>query len=136
MAATSWTSSSGQNWASSRLRSGMPRGGHWSWHTARAHSTVDEWGQVRVIGVKDPTLDVTDKLDAYARGTRQGAAACGLRIHERFPECGMERVKIYTEGGMPLSNGSVGLHTVYGVESITAVRRRRASERHGYCELC
>ncbi|MAP12215.1 MAG: hypothetical protein CMQ61_09190 [Gammaproteobacteria bacterium] len=64
-------------------------------------------GRVRVIGVKDPTLDVTDKLDAYAHAVHaKGRQLAGYVFKKGSPSCGMERVKIYTEGGMPLSNGS------------------------------
>lgn len=61
----------------------------------------------RVVGVKDPTLDVTDKLKAYAdEMSRAHTGLCGYILMKGSPSCGMERVKIYHENGMPNVSGS------------------------------
>ena len=57
---------------------------------------------VRVRGVRDPDLDVTDALDGVAaQQAAQAAALCGFVLKKNSPSCGMERVKTYTETGMP-----------------------------------
>jgi len=51
---------------------------------------------VRCTGVKDNTVDVTERLQDYA--TRQKdlhAELCGYILKKDSPSCGMERVKIY-----------------------------------------
>ena len=57
---------------------------------------------VRVRGVRDGSLDVTDALDAEAaRAQREQPALCGYVLKKNSPSCGLERVKTYTEAGMP-----------------------------------
>jgi uncharacterized protein YbgA (DUF1722 family)/uncharacterized protein YbbK (DUF523 family) len=57
---------------------------------------------VRVRGVRDGSLDVTDALDGEAaRVHRAGPDLCGYVLKKNSPSCGMERVKTYTEAGMP-----------------------------------
>ncbi|GIX30775.1 MAG: hypothetical protein KatS3mg124_1247 [Porticoccaceae bacterium] len=62
---------------------------------------------VRALGVRDPDLDVTERLEAYAR--RQSAelsALSGFIFKRASPSCGMERVKVYRErGGAPAAKG-------------------------------
>ena len=61
----------------------------------------------RVVGVKDPTLDVTDKLKEYAdEVSRTHTDLCGYILMKGSPSCGMERVKIYHKNGMPNVAGS------------------------------
>jgi len=56
----------------------------------------------RVLGVKDPSLDVTDQLKAYAdRISNSQTELCGYVLMKGSPSCGMERVKVYHENGMP-----------------------------------
>jgi uncharacterized protein YbgA (DUF1722 family)/uncharacterized protein YbbK (DUF523 family) len=60
----------------------------------------------RAVGVKDATIDVTDRLAAY--GMRQAHALenlSGYIFKSRSPSCGMERVKVYRSGGAPAANG-------------------------------
>lgn len=60
----------------------------------------------RVVGVKDATIDVTDRLAAY--GKRQAHALgdlSGYIFKSQSPSCGMERVKIHRAGGTPAANG-------------------------------
>ena len=64
-------------------------------------------GQVRVVGVADPTLDVTDDLVEYGRSVVVRLADVSGYIFKRSsPSCGMERVKIYSEKGMPQDSGA------------------------------
>jgi uncharacterized protein YbgA (DUF1722 family)/uncharacterized protein YbbK (DUF523 family) len=64
-------------------------------------------GGVRVRGVRDPDLDVTDALDdVAAQQAAQAAALCGFVLKKNSPSCGMERVKTYTETGMPHGRAS------------------------------
>jgi uncharacterized protein YbgA (DUF1722 family) len=57
---------------------------------------------LRVRGVRDGRLDVTDALDAEAaRVHRAEPDLCGYVLKKNSPSCGMERVKTYTEAGMP-----------------------------------
>ncbi|MDO6594367.1 DUF523 and DUF1722 domain-containing protein [Neptuniibacter sp. 1_MG-2023] len=61
----------------------------------------------RVVGVKDPTLDVTDRLTAYAdQVSSTEKDLCGYILMQGSPSCGMERVKVYHENGMPNVSGS------------------------------
>lgn len=63
--------------------------------------------EIRAIGVKDSSLDVTDKLTDYAEET---AAQChdlsGYIFKSRSPSCGMERVKVYSDTGHPIDSAS------------------------------
>ena len=65
---------------------------------------------VRAVGVKTPDLDPTDALAAFGRRTaRQLGDISGYILKNRSPSCGMERVKVYGEKGMPQKNG-VGIY--------------------------
>jgi uncharacterized protein YbgA (DUF1722 family)/uncharacterized protein YbbK (DUF523 family) len=60
----------------------------------------------RVVGVKDPSFDVTDKLTAYAdEVTSSHDQLCGYVLMKGSPSCGMERVKVYHENGLPNEAG-------------------------------
>ncbi|RVU29476.1 YbgA family protein [Neptunomonas marina] len=60
----------------------------------------------RVVGTKDPSMDVTDKLHAYAEEVFEShKELCGYVLMKGSPSCGMERVKIYHENGMPNISG-------------------------------
>ena len=60
-------------------------------------------GGVRVRGRADPALDVGDALRDYARSAaaRLGDGISGYLFKRASPSCGMERVKVYDEKGMP-----------------------------------
>lgn len=61
----------------------------------------------RVVGVKNPDLDVTDQLIAYANTVSENQKSlCGYILMKGSPSCGMERVKVYHENGMPNVAGS------------------------------
>ena len=62
---------------------------------------------LRVRGVHDPTLDVTDALDAVAaRVTRDTPDLHGYVLKTDSPSCGMARVSTYTEAGLPTGQAS------------------------------
>jgi uncharacterized protein YbgA (DUF1722 family)/uncharacterized protein YbbK (DUF523 family) len=57
---------------------------------------------VRAQGVKDPSMDVTDKLVAYAdKVAPRLHNLSGYILKKNSPSCGMERVKLYSSKGMP-----------------------------------
>ncbi|NOS74692.1 MAG: DUF523 and DUF1722 domain-containing protein [Methyloglobulus sp.] len=56
-------------------------------------------GEISCLGVKNPDVDVTAQLRDYAH--QQKAAhddLCGYILKKDSPSCGMERVKVYTNG--------------------------------------
>ena len=61
----------------------------------------------RVVGVKNPDLDVTDQLIAYANTVSDTQKSlCGYILMKGSPSCGMERVNVYHENGMPNEAGA------------------------------
>lgn len=61
---------------------------------------VGDPGDPRAVGVKDPSLDVTEKLAAYGREqAKRLGTLCGYILKSKSPSCGMERVKVYGRGG-------------------------------------
>jgi uncharacterized protein YbbK (DUF523 family) len=64
----------------------------------------------RAVGVQHPDLDVTDALSGY--GARMAAELSGISgyiFKSKSPSCGMERVKVYQDGGGAGKSG-VGLY--------------------------
>ena len=62
---------------------------------------------IHVVGVKDPSVDVTDKLHAYGRKTaRQLSSISGFIFKRASPSCGMERVKVYAPDGRSIDKSS------------------------------
>jgi uncharacterized protein YbgA (DUF1722 family)/uncharacterized protein YbbK (DUF523 family) len=64
---------------------------------------VREGGDLRMRGVKSAT-DHTEAMRRFARRRVAGLAAlgiCGYILKKGSPSCGMERVRTYTEAGMP-----------------------------------
>jgi uncharacterized protein YbgA (DUF1722 family)/uncharacterized protein YbbK (DUF523 family) len=61
----------------------------------------------RARGVKDPGLDVTERLQAYAEATVPVLDdVMGFIFMKNSPSCGLERVKVYARQGVaPTSNG-------------------------------
>jgi uncharacterized protein YbgA (DUF1722 family)/uncharacterized protein YbbK (DUF523 family) len=75
-------------------------------HLAKA---VDS-DQIRCIGVKDPSIDVTEKLsDIAEQQTDWLQHIVGYIVKKDSPSCGMERVKVY-KNAMPTRDG-VGIYT-------------------------
>lgn len=62
---------------------------------------------VRVVGVRQPELDVTGPLHEYAkRVVGENAGLSGYIFKSKSPSCGMERVQVYAAaGGMPPEDG-------------------------------
>jgi len=61
----------------------------------------------RVLGTKNPSLDVTEPLRNYAiEVSEQNQDLRGYILMQGSPSCGMERVKVYHENGMPNVAGS------------------------------
>jgi uncharacterized protein YbbK (DUF523 family) len=64
---------------------------------------------VRVLGVNEPSIDVTRQLGAYGRETAQGLAdICGYIFKSHSPSCGMREVAVCNESGLPLKPDGVG----------------------------
>lgn len=58
-------------------------------------------GTIRARGTRDPSLDVTEQLQAYARSVvPQLTGYCGYIFKRASPSCGMERVKVYRNGNI------------------------------------
>ncbi|HAU11857.1 MAG TPA: hypothetical protein DCS41_10330, partial [Gammaproteobacteria bacterium] len=68
---------------------------------------------IRVVGSRDPDLDVTDDLRRY--GTKmaiQMDAISGYIFKSKSPSCGLERVRLLPEGGGAPSRDGVGQYAV------------------------
>ncbi len=60
----------------------------------------------RALGTRDPNLDYSLPLRAYGeRVARKHDELCGFILKKGSPSCGLERVKVYTEQGMPHAQG-------------------------------
>jgi uncharacterized protein YbgA (DUF1722 family)/uncharacterized protein YbbK (DUF523 family) len=69
--------------------------------------SVDD--EIRCVGTKNPELDVTHKLSDIAdKQKKWHDELCGYILKKDSPSCGMERVKIYSDG-MPSKKG-VGIY--------------------------
>ena len=65
---------------------------------------------IRAVGVRTPELDPTDDIAAFARrAASQLGNISGYILKNASPSCGMERVKVYNEKGMPQRIG-VGIY--------------------------
>jgi len=68
---------------------------------------VGSAGSPRAVGSRNPDLDVTGPLRDYGK---QVAAAiddlCGFVFKKDSPSCGMQRVRIYSDKGMPEKTGT------------------------------
>ncbi len=66
--------------------------------------------RIRVLGVQDPSLDVTEKLEDFALNTAgQLQTISGYVFMSKSPSCGMERVKLYNAKGHAEKKG-VGVY--------------------------
>jgi uncharacterized protein YbgA (DUF1722 family)/uncharacterized protein YbbK (DUF523 family) len=68
---------------------------------------VGDVEQPRALGSRDASLDVTKELLAYSASTAnrlQGLS--GFVFKKDSPSCGMERVKVYNDKGMPQRDGT------------------------------
>lgn len=67
--------------------------------------------EVRVLGVSDPSLDVTDELTAYADSKLDSLLEfSGYIFKKDSPSCGMERVKRYQGNNVPPVRDGVGAY--------------------------
>ena len=72
----------------------------------------------RAVGTVDRERDVTDALAAYAeRMAGELEDISGLIVMQKSPSCGMERVKVYQDGGKPAEQG-------HGIFTATLARLR------------
>ncbi|MGV6807449.1 MAG: YbgA family protein [bacterium] len=63
---------------------------------------VRQAGETRAVGVKDASMDVTDKLRNYAANQQSKLPGLyGFIFKKGSPSCGMERVKLFNEKGAP-----------------------------------
>lgn len=68
---------------------------------------VKKQGGIRVVGVKTVSRDVTEALRAYGeKKAREMTDISGYILKRASPSCGMERVKVYSEEGMPVESAS------------------------------
>lgn len=74
---------------------------------------VGKNGQIRCVGVKNPELDVTDRLQKYSEQLVEKLAPLnGYIVKKDSPSCGMERVKVYADGiDRQPSRDGVGIYT-------------------------
>jgi len=70
---------------------------------------VNENNQIRVKNVTDQSKDYTDQLHALA-DTRAPELhdLCGYIFMQKSPSCGVFRVKVYNQNGMPETNPAMG----------------------------
>ncbi len=65
----------------------------------------------RVVGVKDPTIDKTDELRAYAsEQVKQFTDFAGYIFMHNSPSCGLMRVKIYPSRNAPAKRQGRGIY--------------------------
>ena len=63
--------------------------------------------QPRAVGSRDASLDVTDALQVYSTDTASRLdGLSGFVFKKDSPSCGMERVKVYNDKGMPQRDGT------------------------------
>jgi uncharacterized protein YbgA (DUF1722 family)/uncharacterized protein YbbK (DUF523 family) len=73
---------------------------------------------IRVVGTRNPALDVTEKLRAYGRSTAARLGDLGGYIFKaRSPSCGMERVKLRPAHGGMASHRGVGQYAQAFIEA-------------------
>jgi uncharacterized protein YbgA (DUF1722 family) len=68
---------------------------------------VDDQGNIRAIGTREADKDYTSQLNEY--GTRVAEtldSLCGFVFKKDSPSCGMERVKVYADNGIPEKKGT------------------------------
>ncbi len=70
----------------------------------------DDPARPRAVGVRDQSLDVTERLETYAAAVADGLGEYdGFVLKKDSPSCGMERVKLYHEGGGPATRNTSGV---------------------------
>jgi uncharacterized protein YbgA (DUF1722 family)/uncharacterized protein YbbK (DUF523 family) len=67
---------------------------------------ADKGSGIRVVGVNDDSLDVTDKLHSFSQeATGRLHTISGYILKKDSPSCGMERVRVYNSNEMPEKRG-------------------------------
>ncbi len=70
----------------------------------------DDPARPRAVGVRDPSIDVTEQLGDYAESVAGNAATIdGFVLKKDSPSCGMTRVKLYPESGGPAARSTSGV---------------------------
>ncbi|TDR22695.1 YbgA family protein [Marinicella litoralis] len=70
---------------------------------------VNENNQIRVKNVTDQSKDYTDQLHALAdQRAPELHDLCGYIFMQKSPSCGVFRVKVYNQNGMPETNPAMG----------------------------
>jgi uncharacterized protein YbgA (DUF1722 family)/uncharacterized protein YbbK (DUF523 family) len=68
---------------------------------------VQQGDGIHVVGVKDPTVDVTDKLHDYGKQMAgEMHEISGFIFKRASPSCGMERVKVYATDGRSIDKAA------------------------------
>ncbi len=68
---------------------------------------VDDQGNIRVVETHNPDRDHTQQLREYSGKTASTMEyLCGFIFKKDSPTCGMERVKVYAQNGMPEKKGT------------------------------
>ncbi|MCW8917365.1 MAG: DUF523 and DUF1722 domain-containing protein [Gammaproteobacteria bacterium] len=68
---------------------------------------VQQGEAIRVVGTKDPALDVTELLHRFGKETAERLTSISGYILKRgSPSCGMERVKVYDEQGRTIGKAA------------------------------
>jgi uncharacterized protein YbgA (DUF1722 family)/uncharacterized protein YbbK (DUF523 family) len=68
---------------------------------------VDDNGNIRVLGTHNPDNEFTDQLKTYGEKVAGSIDhLSGFVFKKDSPSCGMERVKVYAENGMPEKKGT------------------------------
>ena len=63
--------------------------------------------EIRCVSTVDSSRDFTDELADIARQQKEWHGdLCGFILKRASPSCGMERVKVYSEHGMPFNDGA------------------------------
>jgi len=76
--------------------------------------------RIRVVGVKDHALDVTEALGQVGEQQREWLQSlCGYILKKDSPSCGMERVKVYKHG-VPARTG-VGVFADFLLQNFPAL---------------
>lgn len=72
---------------------------------------VGDAANPRAVGVRNPQLDVTTKLEVYGQQMgRELVELSGYLLKRASPSCGMERVKVYKPNGMPIGKSASGIY--------------------------
>ena len=87
---------------------------------------------MRVVGVEDPSVDVTDALETFALNTAGALGGIGGYVFmSKSPSCGMERVKLYNAKGHAEKKG-VGIYArvlMHSLPSLPCEEEGRLNDR-------